>query len=295
MKNFGDLMVEASRKKESALIVGLDPLLENFPQGLAPNKGLSIGESIFEFNKLVIDLIHPHVVAVKPQLAFYELYGSEGIKALEKSINHAKNKGLIIVNDAKRGDIASTAEAYAEAFLGDSPMSGDAVTVNPFLGKDGILPFVHKEGKGLFILLKTSNPTSSEIQDLILENGDPLYLQIAKNIKELSKGTIGEYGFSNIGVVIGATFPEVSKNLRNDLPETLFLVPGYGAQGGSLKGLKNFFNKSGDGAFINSSRRILYSYKRSFPDNWRELDIDSIKEEILTAVINTKREINEVR
>jgi len=298
MTHFGDSIVESSIQKNSAVIVGLDPIIEHFPKVFLPTEQCSIEESIFEFNKLVIDTVHPYIVAVKPQLAFYEVYGSAGIRALEKTIAYARYKELLVINDAKRGDIYTTGNAYAEAFLGKSPISGDAVTVNPFLGRDGIIPFIEKGreyGKGLFILLKTSNPSSGEIQDLILQSGEKLYSHLATMIQEMSVNTIGIRGYSNIGVVIGATYPEVASKVRDYLPNTLFLVPGFGEQGGSLQNLRPFFNKKGEGALVNSARGIIYSYQKAFPETWSMLDKETIKKQILNKVIDTNNKINEIR
>ncbi|WP_191559512.1 orotidine-5'-phosphate decarboxylase [Metabacillus idriensis] len=302
MQHFSDLLMEACVKKKSVLIVGLDPYVENLPKQLFSNsmnnKEESIVNAIHEFNKIIIDAVHPFVVGVKPQLAFYEMYGSLGLKALEMTIKYAKTKDLIIINDAKRGDIGSTAAAYAEAFLGNSPISGDAVTVNPFLGRDGIQPFIQhgmKNSRGLFVLLKTSNPSSGEIQDLVVNNENPLYMNVASLIKELSEGNIGKYGFSSVGAVVGATYPEVSIVIRKYLPNTIFLVPGFGEQGGSLENLKGFFDSNGNGALISSSRGIIYSYIKDFPDTWRDLSTDDIKNHVEKITMEVRDKINTIR
>ncbi|WP_175640421.1 orotidine-5'-phosphate decarboxylase [Metabacillus schmidteae] len=295
MEEFSDLVIKTSMEKESSIVVGLDPIISYFPKNLQGNG--NICKAIYDFNKLVIDVIHPFVVAIKPQLAYYEVYGSKGILALEKTIKYAKSKGLIIINDAKRGDIGSTAEAYSEAFLGESSLSSHAVTVNPFLGSDGIVPFLNKSieySKGLFILLKTSNPSSGELQDLTLYNGNKFYMYLASLLKGLST-SLGNYGFSNLGAVVGATYPEQSKNLREYLPNTLFLVPGYGEQGGKLTELEPFFNNDGNGSLISSSRSILYSYIKEEPEEWGDLKMSQLKEIIEATCIKFKEDINRIR
>lgn len=297
MSHFGDKLISVSEQKQSVLVVGLDPQIELLPRSLRGSSNKDVADSIIEFNKIIIDAVAPSVAAIKPQLAYYEVFGSAGIFALEETIKYAKAKGLLIINDAKRGDIGPTAEAYAKAFLSDSPMSGDAVTVNPFLGSDGIIPFVQQtsQAKGLFVLLKTSNPSSSELQDLRLESGELVYEQVASLLKQLSKGTVGTSGFSSVGAVVGATYPDIAKQLRQDLPETLFLVPGYGAQGGNVQDLKNVFNADGNGAVISSSRAIIYSYMAERPEDWESLSKGAVQEIIETKAIRARDELNSIR
>ncbi|OEH94280.1 orotidine-5'-phosphate decarboxylase [Bacillus solimangrovi] len=304
MKQFSDLLIEESIKKESVLVVGLDPQVNNMPNYLInrQNEKLNLNiitNAILNFNKTIIDVVHPYVVAVKPQLAYYEIYGSLGLQVLEQTISYAKSKGLLVINDAKRGDIGSTATAYAQAFLGNSPINGDAVTVNPFLGSDGITPFINESiryQKGLFILLKTSNPSAYELQDLELKSGDLVYNALASLIKKLSSDTItGKYGYSSIGAVVGATYPNVAKNMREILPKQLFLVPGFGAQGGDTSNLKYFFNADGNGSIITSSRGIIYSYKNELPEKWETISKGIMEEIIEATVIRARDEINSVR
>ncbi|MFJ7934030.1 orotidine-5'-phosphate decarboxylase [Sporosarcina sp. NPDC096371] len=297
MSHFGDKLISASEQKQTVLVVGLDPQIELMPRSVRGSSNKEVATTIIDFNKIIIDAVAPYVAAIKPQLAYYEVFGSAGIFALEETIKYAKAKGLLIINDAKRGDIGPTAEAYARAFLSDSPMSGDAVTVNPFLGSDGIIPFVQKtdQAKGIFLLLKTSNPSSGELQDLRLDSGDFVYQEVATLIKQLSQGTIGTSGFSSVGAVVGATYPEIAKQLREDLPETLFLVPGYGAQGGNVQDLSCVFNADGNGAVISSTRAIIYSYMAERPEDWESLSKETMKEIIEAKAIRARDELNGIR
>jgi orotidine-5'-phosphate decarboxylase len=298
MKHFADLIYKEMKEKNSALVVGLDPNPSLFPNflknGTTPQE---IGEAIYQFNKIIIDNVVDFAVAVKPQLAYYEVFGSEGIKALEKTLAYAKSVDLLVINDGKRNDIGSTASAYADAFLGDGPLSGNALTINPYLGSDGINPFIEKaevNGKGIFSLLKTSNPSSGELQDIILENGKPLYLNLAERINEWSEGTIGESGYSFVGAVVGATYPGIATKIREMLPQTIFLVPGFGAQGGTANDLKPFFDKEGYGALINSARGIIYAYQKE-SNNWSEFNEDQLAEIIKSAASLAREQINSVR
>lgn len=302
MKNFADTLIEHSVRKNTALVVGLDPDITYFPDFLLHQNEPTIeeiGNAIFAFNKLVIDEVSDHVAAVKPQLAYYEVYGSVGIIALEKTIAYARTKNLIVINDAKRGDIGSTSKAYANAFLTNGPLSGDMVTVNPFLGSDGYNPFIEvaeMNNKGLFLLLKTSNPSSFEIQDLPLESGEILYMQMAKDINALAVATRGENNYSFIGAVVGATYPSDAKKVRKLLPHSIFLVPGLGAQGGKAEDLAVFFDEKGLGAMISSSRGITYSYCLNKKDEtWRSISKEEMCKSVAAATITAKNQINEVR
>ncbi|MEX3616917.1 orotidine-5'-phosphate decarboxylase [Paenibacillus glucanolyticus] len=299
--NFSDVLINESLKKNSVLIVGLDPDIENFPDFSIEKTDFtsneSIANAIFEFNKIIIDAVEDHVVAIKPQLAYYEIYGSFGIKALEETIAYARSKKLIIVNDAKRGDIGSTSTAYAKAFLGNSPISGDMVTVNPFLGSDGYLPFINvakENNKGLFLLLKTSNPSSHEIQNLKLEDEQLLYFKMAEEIERLAILTKGINNYSFIGAVVGATYPEEARKIRKILPHSIFLVPGFGMQGGKAEDLRNFFDNNGNGALISSSRGIIYSFMKEYED-WKEISKSEIISCVTDATIQAKEQINKVR
>lgn len=302
MKNFADTLIEHSNNKNTALVVGLDPDISYFPDFLLNEDKQNTEEickAIIEFNKLVIDVVNEHVVAVKPQLAYYEVYGSLGIKALEETIKYARSKNLIVINDAKRGDIGPTSKAYAKAFLTGGALSGDMVTVNPFLGSDGYNPFIEiaqDNCKGLFLLLKTSNPSSYEIQDLTLQSGEILYMQMAKDINILAEATKGENNYSFIGTVVGATYPSDAKRIRELLPHSIFLVPGLGAQGGKAEDLAVFFDENGLGAVISSSRGITYNYCFSTKDeNWRNISREQMIKSISCSAIEAKNHINQVR
>lgn len=301
MKNIADAIITESKKKNSVLVVGLDPNLDFFPDFLI--RGHSYGslskveDAIYHFNQIVIDAVVDNVAAVKPQLAYYERYGSYGIRALEKTIQYAKGRGLLVINDAKRGDIGSTSDAYANAFLGNSPLAADMVTVNPLLGSDAYKPFIKKaqeNGRGLFLLLKTSNPSSKEIQDLKLQDGSLLYMTIANHIISISVGTLGEFNYSFIGAVVGATFPTEATRLRKILPNTIFLVPGFGVQGGKAEDMRNFFDTNGNGALISSSRGIIYSYTKK-KENWKDISEVEMFEIIKSTCLSDKEKIERIR
>ncbi|MGA2143050.1 MAG: orotidine-5'-phosphate decarboxylase [Brevinematales bacterium] len=299
--NFADKLLEASKEKNSALVAGLDPDLNCFPdflkQEIHNESYQDIEESIFYFNKIVIDSISDFALAVKPQFAFYELYGSYGIRALEKTIQYAKSKGLFVINDAKRGDIDSTSLAYARAHLGNGPISSDMVTVNPFLGKDGYNPFIKiakENNRGLFLLLKTSSPSAGEIQDLKLIDGRMVYQKMASTFSELTKTTLGDNNYSFIGFVVSATYPSVGKEIRELLPNSIFLVPGLGFQGGKAEDLQVFFDKNGNGAVISSSRGITYAYMKE-KENWESISENEMKSYIRNRALKDYLDINKVR
>ena len=259
-------------------VVGLDPKLEYVPEFLKKryldDDGWTLkaaAKAIFAFNQAIIDEIHDVVPAIKPQMAYYEMYGHYGIKTLEKTIRYAKLNGMFVITDGKRNDIGATMEAYTDAHLGavkigDSeiePFSADALTVNGYLGSDGITPLLKvckERDKGIYVLVKTSNPSSGELQDKLM--GDtPLYAVMGDMCEKWGEDTIGKYGYSAVGAVVGATYPEQLTELRKRLPHTMFLVPGYGAQGGGAEGLKGGFDENGLGAIVNSSRAVMCAYK----------------------------------
>jgi orotidine-5'-phosphate decarboxylase len=288
MKNFADKLVEAVRAKGSAICVGLDPRLDKIPKFLKMKAVEdtdrtpfgAAASAILEFNKGIIDAVHDLVPVVKPQIAFYEIFGHEGIKCYEETLKYAKKMGLLTIADAKRNDIGSTAEAYAQAFLGETVLfdgdeevimpafDADAVTINPYLGWDGIKPFIEecrKYEKGIFILDKTSNPSSSDLQDLEMKDGKAVYEIIGHLIDSWGANDIGENGYSFVGAVTGATFPEQAKRLREIMPNAYFLVPGYGAQGGKAGDVAVCFGggngEKGLGAIVNNSRGITNAYE----------------------------------
>jgi len=286
MKNFADLLIEAIKKKGSPICVGLDPRLDQLPPYIVEkNKKKyketreAVAESILEFNKGIIDAVHDLVPIIKPQIAFYELFGYEGVRAFEETVKYAKEKGLLVISDAKRNDIGSTSEAYAKSQIGwnsyfskeKEPVIGaDAVTINAYFGKDGVKPFLElcdNDQKGIFVLVRTSNPSAGEVQNLIHEN-KTIYQMMGYYVDSWGADLTGENGYSSVGAVVGATYPKEAKLLREVMPNSYFLVPGYGAQGGGAEDVKPCFNKDGLGAIINSSRGITFAYqKMDFDDN----------------------------
>lgn len=304
-----DTLVEKIKKTNAPIVVGLDPKLGFIPSYILDKAYKEHGKTldaaasaILEFNKGIIDATYDLIPAVKPQIAMYEQFGIPGLVAFKETVDYAKSKGLVIIGDVKRGDIGSTSESYAIAHLGSIDVGGESVkvfdedfaTVNPYLGTDGIKPFTDvckREGKGIFILVKTSNPSSGEFQDKDME-GKPLYEHVGEMVNEWGYDLIGKCGYSSVGAVVGATYPEVGKIMRKVMPKTYILVPGYGAQGGKGKDLVHFFNKDGLGAIINSSRGIIAAYKNDaytkygeegYADAARAAVID-MREDILSAL-----------
>jgi orotidine-5'-phosphate decarboxylase len=265
MAPFADRLIEGIRAKDSRCIVGLDPRIDQMPAFVSSGGTReAICGAITEFHELVLDAVADLVPAVKPQLAFFEQYGVAGMQAFENTVRAARQRGLLVIADGKRNDISSTAEAYANAYLGEDAFDCDALTVTPYLGRDSLVPFVEackKRGKGLFVVLKTSNPGSKDFQDQRLETtGRPLYESIASALNELGGDLVGESGYSSVGAVIGATFPEEGRRLRQLMPKAQILVPGYGAQGGSARAAAECFNDDGLGAIVSSSRGTTYAF-----------------------------------
>lgn len=285
--NFCQELNQKILDKNSRLCVGLDPRLEWIPKKIKNQavkklgKSLeAVGEAIYVYNCEVVDIIEPYVSVIKPQIAFYEQYGIEGIRAFAKTIQYAKEKGLLVIADAKRGDIDSTAQAYAKAFLGKAEFFGrneaifdsDALTVNPYMGEDSLLPFIEsckQDKKGIFVLIKTSNPGSKDLQNLKVD-GDEVYKHVAKIVARHSFPNQFSPDYSNIGAVVGATFPQEAKEIRQILPNSIFLVPGIGTQGGDFENIKNFFNDDGLGAIINSSREVVFPERSDDDKNYQE-------------------------
>ena len=275
-----DRLIEKIIEMKNPTVVGLDPKLEYVPQFIRRRYQESDGwtlkaasKAIFDFNQAIIDEIHDIVPAIKPQAAYYEMFGHYGIRALEKTIRYAKLNGMFVITDGKRNDIGATMEAYTNAHLGtvtveDSeiePFGADALTVNGYLGTDGIAPLLKvckERDKGIYVLVKTSNPSSGELQDLKLEDGTPIYARMGDMCEKWGEDNIGKYGYSAVGAVVGATYPEMLTELRKRLPHTMFLVPGYGAQGGGAEGLKGGFDENGLGAIVNSSRAVMCAYQK---------------------------------
>lgn len=260
-------------------VVGLDPTLAYIPEFIREKAYSKDGKTAkgaakacLEFNQKIIDAICNIVPAVKPQCAYYEWMGPQGIKCLKRTIAYAKKKGMYVIVDGKRNDIGSTMQAYAAAWLGEldvdgekcTPFDGDALTVNGYLGTDGIRPLlgVMDEDQGIFVLVKTSNPSSGELQDQAFADGRKVYEAMGAMCEQWGADSIGQYGYSNVGAVVGATYPAQLKELREKLPHTFFLVPGYGAQGGGAKDVAPAFDKRGLGAIVNSSRAILTAWKK---------------------------------
>lgn len=275
-----DLLIGSIHKKNNPTVAGLDPKLDFIPQfildkafGMYGKTLQGAAAAILEFNKGLIDSFYDIVPAVKPQSAYYEMYGTYGLIAMEETIKYAKNKGLYVILDVKRNDIGTTAEAYSSAYLGMTDICGskvrafepDSVTVNGYLGSDGINPFVddcNAYDKSIFVLVKTSNPSSGELQDLKLEDGT-VYEKMAQLVNGWGAKTVGSAGYSNVGCVVGATYPKQAELLRKIMPNIFFLVPGYGAQGGGATDVAPAFNKDGLGAIVNSSRGIMCAYKKT--------------------------------
>ncbi len=274
-----DRLVAAIKAKNNPTVAGLDPTLVMIPDFLKEKYFAEYGktpkavaEMFIEFNKNIIDDIADIVPAIKPQIAMYEKFGLEGLRAYNITCEYASSKGLIVIGDIKRGDISSTAAAYA-AHIGGADIEGefvdtwceDAVTINPYMGSDGIKPFLdycEERDKGLFILVKTSNPSSREIQDLVLLDGRTVFEQAGELVSEWGENLIGQCGYSKIGAVVGATHKEQGNMLREAFPHMFFLVPGYGAQGAGAEDVAGFFDTQGLGAIINSSRGITAAYKK---------------------------------
>lgn len=308
-------LVKKIQEKDAPVVVGLDPQLKFLPHyllesamrnqqdNLYGDEELSAaGEAIFRFNREIVDAVADLVPAVKPQVAMYEQFGIAGMIAYWRTVRYCKEKGLIVIGDVKRGDIGSTSEAYARAHIGKVEIEGrtcrafdeDFCTVNPYLGTDGIKPFVdvcNENNRGIFVLVKTSNPSSGEFQDVKTENGEPMYEVVGKMVAKWGEASMdGEY--SNVGAVVGATYPEQAKRLRELMPHTFILAPGYGAQGATAKDLAGFFNHDGTGAIINSSRGIIAAYTKEkyarfgeegFAEAARQATIDMI-EDIRSAI-----------
>ena len=271
-------LVANIKKTNAPIVVGLDPMLNYIPEHVQKKAFAEFGETlegaaeaIWQFNKEIVDKTYDLIPAVKPQIAMYEQFGIPGLEAFKKTVDYCKEKGLVVIGDIKRGDIGSTTAAYAVGHIGHvlvgsksyAPFDEDFVTVNPYLGSDGVNPFIDickEENKGLFILVKTSNPSSGEFQDQLVD-GRPLYELVGEKVAAWGEAHMGDE-YSYIGAVVGATYPEMGKVLRKVMPKSYILVPGYGAQGGQGKDLVHFFNEDGLGAIVNSSRGIIAAYKQ---------------------------------
>lgn len=306
-----DKLVRKIEENKAPIVVGLDPMLSYIPdqvkEAAYKEKGETLAgaaEAIWQFNKAIVDATYDLIPAVKPQIAMYEQFGIEGLIAFKKTVDYCKEKDLVVIGDIKRGDIGSTSAAYAMGHLGKVQVGSnsfygfheDFVTVNPYLGSDGVVPFIDvckEEKKGLFILVKTSNPSSGEFQDQLID-GKPLYELVGEKVAQWGELHMGSE-YSYIGAVVGATYPEMGKILRKIMPKTYILVPGYGAQGGKAEDLVHYFNRDGLGAIVNSSRGIIAAYKQeayakfgqtAYADASRQAVID-MREDIMSALVNT--------
>ncbi|MEF2879164.1 MAG: orotidine-5'-phosphate decarboxylase [Blautia sp.] len=271
-------LVENIKKTNAPIVVGLDPMLNYIPAHIQKKAfqeyGETLegaGEAIWQFNKEIVDKTWDLIPAVKPQIAMYEQFGIPGLMAYKKTLDYCKSKGLVVIGDIKRGDIGSTSAAYAVGHLGKTQIGSskvaafdeDFATINPYMGSDSVNPFVDvckEEKKGLFVLVKTSNPSSGEFQDQLVD-GRPLYELVGEKVAQWGENCMGD-SYSYVGAVVGATYPEMGKILRRIMPKAYILVPGYGAQGGQGKDLVHFFNEDGLGAIVNSSRGIIAAYKQ---------------------------------
>ena len=276
-----DRLIDKIKETKNPTVMGLDPRYNMLPECVRTKYGTSLEEvakAIVEYNKALIDATYDIIPAVKPQIAFYEMFGIPGMKAFEETCKYAKEKGMIVIADIKRGDIGSTAAGYSNAFLGktkigdkeESIFDVEFVTVNPYMGTDCVKPFIDdciKYNKGIFVLVKTSNPSSGELQDLKLEKGQTIYERVAQLVEGWGIDLRGEYGYSSIAAVVGATYPTQLEELRKLAPHTFFLIPGYGAQGGKSEDIALGFDKNKLGGIVNASRSLMCAYKS---DKWKE-------------------------
>lgn len=298
-------LVENIKKTGAPIVVGLDPMLNYIPKQVQEKAFEEFGETlegaaeaVWQFNKEIVDKTCDLIPAVKPQIAMYEQFGLPGLAAFKKTVDYCQEKGLVVIGDIKRGDIGSTSAAYAAGHIGKVqvgsrsyvPFGEDFITVNPYLGSDGVNPFLKvckEEKKGMFILVKTSNPSSGEFQDRLID-GRPLYELVGEKVAAWGEEAMGDT-YSYVGAVVGATYPEMGKALRKIMPKAYILVPGYGAQGGKGKDLVHFFNEDGLGAIVNSSRGIIAAYRQEkYADFGEEHFGDAAREAVRDMVSDIK-------
>lgn len=304
MTNAMDMLIDKIKQTNNPTVIGLDPRYEMIPKCVRNKyeENLEgVAKAIVEFNKALIDETYDIIPAVKPQIAFYEMYGVPGMKAFEETCKYAKEKGMLVIADIKRGDIGTTAKAYSNAFLGktkigekeESIYDVEFVTLNPYMGIDAIKPFIEdckKYNKGVFILVKTSNPSSGDLQDLKLESGEEVYTKVVKLVEEWGADLIGKYGYSSISAVVGATYPKQLQELRKVAPHTFFLIPGYGAQGGKAEDIALGFDENGIGGIVNSSRGLMCAYKS---DLWKnKYDEENFAKATREEAIRMREELN---
>lgn len=295
-----DTLIDKIKKCDNPTVVGLDTSFDYLPEGMRAGIDDFAGaaEAVFAFNRALVDAVCDIVPAVKVQIAYYEMYGVEGMKTFAETLAYASKKGMYVMTDAKRNDIGATAECYAKAYLGKTFVNGasetafdsDFLTVNGYLGSDGIVPFLKwmkERDKGIFVLVKTSNPSSGELQDMRLSDGKTVYEYMGQLVEEWGKNCRGKYGYSDVGAVVGATHPAQAEILRKQMPHTFFLIPGYGAQGGTARDLKVCFDADGMGGIVNSSRGILCAYRQE------KYNGKSYSEAARLASIDMKNDLNQ--
>ena len=304
MENIIDVLINKIKEMKNPTVIGLDPRYELLPECILrkyPNTVDGVAKAILEYNKAIIDEIYDIIPAVKPQLAFYEMFGIPGLVTFEETCKYAKSKGMIVIADAKRGDIGSTAQGYSNAYLGktkvgekeESIFDIDFLTVNPYMGTDCIKPFIEdckKYNKGIFILVKTSNPSSGELQDVKIDGVEEVYIKVAKLVEKWGEELIGKNGYSSIAAVVGATYPHQLSEIRKIAKHTFLLIPGYGAQGGKVQDIMLGFDKNGIGGIINASRSLMCAYKSElWKDKFRE---DEFAKATRAEAIRMREELN---
>ena len=304
MKNAIDKLINKIKETNNPTVIGIDPKYDMIPECVRNKYGKTledVSKAILEFNIELINNTYDIIPAVKVNIAFYEMYGIEGIKVFEKTCKYAKEKGMVVIADIKRGDIGSTAQSYSNAFLGktkigekeESIFDVDFVTVNPYMGTDCVKPFIDdckKYDKGIFVLVKTSNPSSGELQDKKIEGGEKIYIEVAKLVEQWGEDLIGENGYSSVSAVVGATYPNQLKEIREIAPHTYFLIPGYGAQGGKAEDIALGFDNNGLGGIVNASRSLMYAYKSDkWKDEFEEIDYGKATR---AEAIRMKEELN---
>jgi len=293
-----DRLIDGITKTENPTVLGLDTCIEYLPDSSGINSFEEAAGAILGFNKSMIDAAIGLIPAVKLQIAYYEMYGPAGLQAYIETINYARKAGLVVMLDCKRNDIGATAACYSKAYLGKTALpqgeiaayDGDFLTVTPYLGEDGIFPFVEdckKYGKGIFILVKTSNPSSGQLQDKTLSSGEKIYELMGDYVADWGKDLIGGYGYSNVGAVVGATYPAQGEQLRRRLPSVFFLIPGYGAQGASGADIAGCFDSNGLGGIVNASRSLLCAYRKEAglsPAKAMKKEALKMREDIMGAI-----------
>lgn len=300
-----DKLINKIKETNNPTVIGLDPRYEMLPKCVTSKYDQTlegVAKAIIEYNKALIDSTCDIIPAIKPQIAFYEMFGIPGMEAFRETCRYAKEKGMIVIADIKRGDIGSTAAGYSNAFLGKTPIGDkqeaiydvDFITVNPYMGTDCVKPFIEdckKYNKGIFILVKTSNPSSGELQDQKLENGEEVYSQVANLVEKWGEELQGENGYSSVAAVVGATYPEQLEQIRKIAPHTYFLIPGYGAQGGKANDIALGFDAEGLGGIVNASRSLMCAYKS---DKWKDqFTEENYAQATRAEAIRMKEELNQ--